>query len=386
MSYSECKEWFNDVVGKSLYNTYYKDAILAALSRKWEAKAGNVTFAEGEEEALNVIKKNWVKSLTTKQKEFVERLASGRSFLLCERRNHFSESSILTSSNAIISANDFLKISTTAFRLNNEKNYKEESWLKGKIAEIVTKYQLADLLTEVDYNFYPNSGDGGVDFKLVDSPDIGIQVKTRWSRDYRRISDAKWSFKQTEIESNQVFLCLLLLSSGSIDELQVVLAGFTIKNLLSSKQDMTISWNDLLYCGGLRNHLLYLQTKDPGFLICDLKAEEYFNCAISIEQINELETPSVSCCRLLESLYSKAIEVDKKNYRLYNRRSIVYQKMQDHLAALDDLNSAIQVEPKFIQGYMNRAFVHDAMQQYQQILLQSRFLFMACTGCKFATR
>lgn len=117
-----------------------------------------ITLNQGVQEVLNVIKRHWISFLQSKQSNFVKKLESGISNLsVYERQNHFSESIILTSDNKIISVDDFLEISSTVFKLEKEKNYQEESWLKGKIGEIVVRYQFSDLLTSVDHSFHLNN-------------------------------------------------------------------------------------------------------------------------------------------------------------------------------------------------------------------------------------
>ncbi len=40
----------------------------------------------------------------------------------------------------------------------------------------------------------------------------------------------------------------------------------------------------------------------------------------------------------------------------YNNRGVARIKLKDYTGAIEDLNQALQIEPNFLQAYLNRAY------------------------------
>lgn len=131
--------------------------------------------------------------------------------------------------------------------------------LKGKLGEIVVKKYLGDFVTPIDLKERAY-GDGKIDFKLTSDPSIGIQVKAR----HARIDTVKWSVNSEEVEKNAVLVCIYIQEevSEAQPEYNLILAGFLPTNMMKvSNGKASVGINELLYGGGLKAYLEFLQSE-----------------------------------------------------------------------------------------------------------------------------
>jgi hypothetical protein len=209
---------------------------------------------------------DWTTPLRSQQADFIQRLKSDRLHLLhCETEGQHSELTVI-SGDRLEQLRDFCwemadkhkRMPVKAVFINN---------LKGKLGEEVIKARLADFVTEVDYEKRPD-GDGKVDFTLTSDSEIGIQVKARCGN----IDTVQWSITSEEIDKNAVLICVLIqeVVNEAQTEYNLILAGFLPTELM--KQN-SIGIGELLYSGGLRSYLEFLQYKNLTFRAGEIKQE-----------------------------------------------------------------------------------------------------------------
>ncbi|MCU0516543.1 MAG: hypothetical protein MUC60_06670 [Oscillatoria sp. Prado101] len=144
--------------------------------------------------------------------------------------------------------------------------------MKGKLGEAIVKQCLGDLVSEIDCEVLPNSGDGKIDLTVNSDREIGIQVKTRYSS----AGGAEWRVSLDELDANQAIACVLIYSADAgaqdFDEFQSeycpIMAGFMPTDLIledfergesdrgkvrDEKASFPITIEDLSYEDGLRN-------------------------------------------------------------------------------------------------------------------------------------
>ncbi|MEC4813346.1 MAG: hypothetical protein SAK29_08760 [Scytonema sp. PMC 1069.18] len=141
----------------------------------------------------------------------------------------------------------------------------------GKIGEEAINVCLGDLVTKVDYKIYER-GDQGIDLLLINNQSIGIQIKTKTLNritfreidKYKlnnydvndtelqlhlsasdRIDNITWSISEKEIATNTVLICVLILNSIAVDQIEgnsydCVIAGFKPTREMKNAQSLTM--------------------------------------------------------------------------------------------------------------------------------------------------
>lgn len=57
--------------------------------------------------------------------------------------------------------------------------------------------------------------------------------------------------------------------------------------------------------------------------------------------------------------FTKAIQINPKDYIAYNNRGLSYELKEDYIRALADFNKAILLNPKYERAYRGRARVYE---------------------------
>jgi uncharacterized protein YjbI with pentapeptide repeats len=211
-------------------------------------------------QASRVSIEDWLKPLLALQSDFIKRLKSNQLLFspLSSSNEGLHKESIIVSGEERRKIRNFGWDMVKKFNRSDPKNSFRNS-LKGKLGEEGIRSCLGDLVAPVDYNIFPG-GDGGVDLRVRDFPDIGIQVKTT----HNTIEKAYWKISEKEKELNKVLACVLILEEIEDDqpEFNLVLAGFlpTFKIMRNE-----VKMNDLLYIGGLQGYLNLIMSWDTYF-------------------------------------------------------------------------------------------------------------------------
>lgn len=101
------------------------------------------------------------------------------------------------------------------------------------------------------------------------------------------------------------------------------------------------------------------------------KYNKLFHICSSIEKEKEQANAIFKEQKYLEAIeaYTKLATIDPKN-TLFNstivaNRALCYKKLNKNVEALDDMNSALKLNPKYIKGYIRRAEIHKELQDYE---------------------
>jgi len=99
----------------------------------------------------------------------------------------------------------------------------------------------------------------------------------------------------------------------------------------------------------------------------DKRTKEYVNPELSLkakEEGNELFKQG-KYPQAVER-YTEAIKRDPANHVLYTNRAVAYTKLKAYSEALKDCDKCIELNPKFIKGYLRKGAVYMATEQYQK--------------------
>lgn len=234
---------------------------------------------------------DWQTPLRSQQTEFIKRLKLGpENLLFCQAENHFSEL-------VVISEETLKHIRNTSWLLT-ERHKSTDSVrevflrnLASKLGEEAVRQQMDYLLAEGSHRdllrksgktkfnarqwkffityirayqylnqFLPVDLFPAGCLRLAEDPATSIQIKTC----SEATGPVQWFFNQEEIEKNVAVVCILI--RESITEAQpkyhLVMAGFLPTSLIELKeQPMRLELEDLLYMGGLRSFLQFIQSQ-----------------------------------------------------------------------------------------------------------------------------
>ena len=289
--------------------------------------------------------------LKDKQAEFIHRLKTGLSSLLCyQRQGIYGEIKTL-------SGQDLNPIRQHAWDMVRKYRKADpqvvfRNTMMGKLGEEIVKKYLGDFVSNINYEIIPESGDGRIDLRIGTDDSIGIQVKTRYSFP----TSAQWWVSWEEITKNQAIVCILIYSNSPnivrFDEFQseysAIIAGFIPASLLQkrieqkeigleyhqNKSIVKLNISDLHYGDGLRNFLKGL-TNNPEFYL-----ESGLNCA---EQQKDYTSAIKN--------YTKALKLQPTYADAYRYRGLAYFKLGKNTEAIDNLLDASDLYSK--QGNIN---------------------------------
>ncbi|MBD2060488.1 hypothetical protein H6F88_31595 [Oculatella sp. FACHB-28] len=219
---------------------------------------------------------SFIDVLRSQQRDFIERLQTNPANLLQSNIMGFHSEVTLISSENPKRLRDFCWKMTDKFKRSSSPNQKLfiEN-LKGKLGEEAFSARIGSLVTEVDYE-QRVGGDGKVDFRLKANPAVGIQVKARNGE----ADTIEWFISEEEVLENAIVVCFLI--QEEVDEAQpeyrIITAGFLPTNLIKASDlpqrfnKTCISMENLLYGGGLRSYLEFLEIENQ-YLISKSKQE-----------------------------------------------------------------------------------------------------------------
>jgi hypothetical protein len=198
---------------------------------------------------------DWTTPLRAQQADFIQRLKSGY-LLRCEIEGQHSELTVI-SGESLQKLVDFCWEMAEKYKRDSPVRKVFIGNMKGKLGEEVVKERLADFVTEVDYE-KRLGGDGKVDFRLTSNPSVGIQVKSS----YCSLDRVQWKITPEEVNKNAVLVCIFSQEefSDRQSEYKLIIAGFLPTDLIKESGQGSFSIDELLYGGGLRSYLEFLQS------------------------------------------------------------------------------------------------------------------------------
>lgn len=235
-----------------------KNQELEELRQKNQELVESVKSLEIQVSGVSI--EDWLKPLGALQSDFIKRLKSNQLLFspLSSSNEGLHKESIIVSGEKRRTIRNFCWDMVKKFNRSDPRNSFRNS-LKGKLGEEGIRSCLGDLVAPVDYNVFPG-GDGGVDLRVHNFPDIGIQVKTT----YNTIEKACWKISEKEKELNKVLACVLILEEIEDDqpEFNLLLAGFLPTFKITRNE---VKMNELLYIGGLQGYLDLIMPCDTSF-------------------------------------------------------------------------------------------------------------------------
>ncbi|MGB3496280.1 MAG: hypothetical protein WBA57_26365 [Elainellaceae cyanobacterium] len=210
---------------------------------------------------LEILLWSWKSILVSQQRDFIKRLVEGHDTDLLE--SNISEvCTELTkiSHDTTTQLRKFCWDMADKFKNNSPVKTVFINFLKGKLGEEAFSKILGNKSTAVDYEL-KKKGDGKIDFKWSEDPNICIQVKARNGQPEK----VEWVVDRDELELNDVIVCFLITEavSEAQSEYNIVSAGFIPTFLVSQLENQDgkfrISLDSLLYIGGLVPFLGSLQ-------------------------------------------------------------------------------------------------------------------------------
>ena len=264
---------------------------------------------------------DWQTPLKSQQAEFITRLQSGPTHLLCyDAENSFSEL-------AVISGQRLKQLRDACWLL--AERYKNTApvhdvfinHLIGKLGESVIKKQLSNLVAkdsfremtgqDTDQSFnvrqwklfityirsyqYLSRFISGDLFpigylRLAANPSISLQIKACQGKK----GDLHWYINKEEIEKNAVLICVWIQEEVNEAQLEyhLVICGFIPSNFLDPEAAETrLGLEDLLYAGGLRSFLEWIAKVQPTLFPQSVEEWNLSNEAIASIKIGPWECP-----------------------------------------------------------------------------------------------
>lgn len=239
---------------------------------------------------------DWTTPLVSQQANFLKRLKSGFSNLLhCEIEDHFSELTVI-SGQELKKLRDSCWIMAEKYKitapvrdvfLNNLNGKLGEEVIKNQLNNIISKGNYKEILgdsNKADFNArqwkifisyirsyqYLNQFLPGDLFplgciRLASNPAIGILVKSC----HATADTAVWTITAEEIEKNTVLACVLIHEevNEAQPEYHLITAGFLPTQLIKTNgtEPTSLTIDNLLYSGGLRSYLEFLQANNFAF-------------------------------------------------------------------------------------------------------------------------
>lgn len=231
-----------------------------------------------EQEVELVPSLSWIDVLRSQQQDFIKRLKAHPVNLLESNEVGFHTEITLISTEKTKRLRDFCwKMADKFKKTSSSTRDLFVNNLKGKLGEEAFSAHLGNFVTEVDYETRLG-GDGKVDFKLTTNPAVGIQVKARNGN----TETIEWFISEEEILENAVVACFLIQEevNEAQPEYRLITAGFLPTNLIDekdlvehySKRGFLLKVEDLLYGGGLRSYLEFLEIESQ-YLISKFNQE-----------------------------------------------------------------------------------------------------------------
>ncbi len=317
--------------------------------------------------------------LRSLQSDFTKRLTIG-CLLHCEIEGQYSELTII-SGDRLKALREFCWVMAEKYKRTSAVRDVFLNNLKGKLGEEVVKERLANLITEVDYE-KRFGGDGKIDFTLTSNPAIGIEVKSR----HGTIDRVRWSVSAEEVEKNAVVVCILI--QEAVNEAQpqyhLYLAGFLPTQMIKLKTGhISFGINQLLYGGGLRSYLEYVNTS--------LDNSPKSSTSQNINKPSPSPSPSPSslsfhyiennnsdliyiksgneCLQNREYLaaisqYNQALQLNSRNPKIYYQRGLAYSQLENYAGAITDYTQAININLNYVKAYEQRGLAHYQLGEY----------------------
>lgn len=233
---------------------------------------------------------DWQTPLKSQQAEFITRLRSGPTHLLCyDAENSFSELTVI-SGQRLKQLRDACWLLAERYKNTAPVHDVFINHLIGKLGESVIKKQLSNLVAkdsfremtgqDSDQSFnvrqwklfityirsyqYLSRFISGDLFpigylRLAANPSISLQIKASQGKK----DDLHWYINKEEIEKNAVLICVWIQEEVNEAQLEyhLVICGFIPSGLLDPQAAETrLGLGDLLYAGGLRSFLEWIST------------------------------------------------------------------------------------------------------------------------------
>jgi tetratricopeptide (TPR) repeat protein len=306
---------------------------------------------------------DWKTALSIQQQDFIERLniksnqynSNPRyNILLCKKKNVHSELAQIQG-NQLKKIRDYCWGIAQRFVPNNpQANLKEifEKNFKGKLAEAVVCQRLEDLVEGVDYEIKTKGGDGKVDLRLKNAPQLAIAIKSNNNPILTRV---KWRVSQEEIEKNKILVFVWIKEEINVSqgEFHLYFAGFYPTYLVNSDKPLVeFSFKDLLYNGGLRGYIYHLLKEENKKIQGYLKqGKDAFNKA---NYLAALEA------------YNSVLEINPKHKLAYQKRARLYLTMEHYEEAIKDYSQALSFNSKSAYNYHYRGIARYCIGDYEK--------------------
>ena len=297
---------------------------------------------------------DWTTLLKAQQADFINRLKSGQANLIrCETEGCHSEWTAISPEKLVL-LRDFCWEMVRKQGYTNDPQEDFRAYMKWKLGEEVIAARLSGFVAPIDYQEYIGAAEL-VDFKLISEPTFGVKFQAR----HGDIDTIQWLITQEEVEKNAVLACILILEP--VNEIQteynLILAGFLPTSMIRvSEEPAAVPIADLLYAGGLRSYVEFLQSNPS-----DINDAEYYqNRGDSRRYAGDYQGA-------LED-YNRAIQLNLSHPSLYNNRGTVRYKLGDYGGALEDYNWAIQLNPYWAGAYYNRGLALYALKDYHRAI------------------
>jgi len=297
---------------------------------------------------------DWTVPLRSQQLDFMQRLKLGSAALLhCPPEGCYSE--------LIALSGEWLEsLQETCWQVVKQQRQHSSAdihksfvhYFPAQLSRAAIADWLGSAVTEVDPENRLN-GASEIDFTLTADPTVSIRVKACQST----FEAAQWVASSTEMEANTVFICVLVQEAirEHCRKYTLVVAGFLPADLMSNNGDRTVlKIPDLLYGGGLRSYLEFLQADR----VTDLaSAQTHYRQGTNHYEQKEFQQALTA--------YNQAIQLNPHLDEAYYERGRTYYEIGNHSEALKDFDRALHINSDYGKAYLSRGLVRRRLKDYR---------------------